>query len=199
MNGSPERQVHDFPTTIGKDVDPLWQRCKPEVYDRRTTTWNDIRSDVLLIEKAHFGEKGYTEKVFMRDFNNPECTAVFLRDKGSGKIVGFSYALPADELYSESVRPERVARIKALNKRVAYIEDTVIDPAYTGHGLVSLLMSTMEHELVRKDYGYIDRDTTEANNYAAKIYKNYQGRIMLSEPHDSKYGPQVFFRIRLKS
>jgi hypothetical protein len=58
-------------------------------------------------------------------------------------------------------------------------------------------MSDLEGKLWEKGYRYVTRDASVANGYAASIDHTYEGRIEERSAHDSKYGPQVFFKIRL--
>ena len=122
---------------------------------------------------------------------------MLLKDTETGHVVGFTYALPAEISYNKDFHPERLNEVKALDSKVAYIEDTAIDPEYMGHRLVVPLISTLEEALVNKGYGYFDRDSAVKHNYATNIAKIYGDRIIASHPHESKYGDQVFFRIRL--
>lgn len=184
-------------SSISPQEDPLFKRCKPVVYCGGKAPWGQIRKDVLEIERVQFGEKAYDEETFIKALSNPRCVFAVLRDRGNRRIVAFSYALPAEESYGADFHPERLEEIKPLGAKVAYIEDTAVSPKYTGHGLVGLLMSSLEKELVKRGFGYLDRDAALANNYASNIARTYGDRILMSYPHDSKYGPQVFFRIRL--
>jgi hypothetical protein len=58
-------------------------------------------------------------------------------------------------------------------------------------------MGRMEEELRNMGYVYFEIDAVTANNYAGNIAKFYKYRILKSEPHDSRWGPQVYFRIKL--
>lgn len=58
-------------------------------------------------------------------------------------------------------------------------------------------METLEEELRRRGYQYIERDTAVEGGYADNVRKNYASRIIEEQPHPSEYGDQVFFCITL--
>ena len=58
-------------------------------------------------------------------------------------------------------------------------------------------METLEAELRRRGYKYIERDTAVEGGYADNVRKNYAGRIIEEQPHPSEYGDQVFFCMTL--
>jgi hypothetical protein len=177
--------------------DPIRKRCKPEVLDHIKITWENIREDILRIEKVQFGDMAFDEETFRSAYSNPKCIFAVLRDTESGRIIAFSYVLSADESYNSDFCSERIEELRILDGPVAYIEDTAMDPQYIGHHLIGSLLSLLEETLVERGYKYLDRDAATSNNYAANIQKTYGSRILTTYPHDSKYGPQVFFRIRL--
>jgi hypothetical protein len=187
------------PQTEAAQENPIRQRCEPEVYNPLEVPWEQIKDDILRIERVHFGDNAFDEATFIDAFADLDGAHVLLRDTHNRRVVGFTYALPAEKSYDEEFHPERLNEIRALDARVAYIEDTAIDPEYTGHRLVGPLIAKLEEALVKKGYGYLDRDAAVVNNYAANIAKAYGDRIVARYPHDSRYGPQVFFRIRLQT
>jgi len=58
-------------------------------------------------------------------------------------------------------------------------------------------MNRIEEELKKMNYKYIDLCAVIANNFAENISKIYKERIIKSESLDSKWGPQIYFRIKL--
>lgn len=176
----------------------MWQQCNAEVYDPRKTPWEQIKDDVVRIEQAQFGTNAFSEGTYKFKFDDPNGTHVLLWDTSRGEVVGVCITQPAEPYYKR-YHPERLFDIVTLDAPTAYIWNTVIDPAYTGQGLVGVLMTTLEEALVKKGYGYLDRDAAVANNYAANIAKAYADRIISQYLHDSAFGPQMFFRIRLRS
>jgi ribosomal protein S18 acetylase RimI-like enzyme len=173
------------------------QRCRPEVFNPRLVHWAYIKDDVLRIEQAQFGARALSEEQFTRYLANPDGTHVLLWDTSSGRVVGYTLCLPAEQVYHAEYYPERLAEISALDAPTAYIVDTAIDPAYTGQHLVGTLLITLEEALVKKGYRYLDRDVAVAHHYAANTVKVYAHRIIASYLHESPIGPQMFFRIRL--
>lgn len=177
---------------MNQDNAEIINRCKAELFDPQKQNWEEIKDSILEIEKAHFGAKAFTERIFKPAFENPETTAVLLKDTQNNKIVGFSYAEPVKRAYRHGYDSPR-----SIMPKTAYISDTAIDPEYTGHGLVGKIMEVMEKELIRLGYEYLERDAAIENGYAEKIMKVYKDRILIAKPHDSEYGPQIFFRIKL--
>ena len=166
----------------------LRQRCAAEVYNPTHTPWAAIREDILRIERAAFGVQAFSEGILRRDFTDVDSIVILLRDTEIGKIVGFTYAEPGGYGAADDTDEDQ---------KTAYINDTVLDPHYRGQQLVGVMMSLLERELIARGYAYLERDAVVANRYAANIQKVYGSRIVTSTPHDSIYGPQVFFRIRL--
>jgi ribosomal protein S18 acetylase RimI-like enzyme len=161
-----------------------------EVFDLAVLSWEDIKETVISIEREAFGDKSFSDDDLSKDFQDKRNTVVLLKQAGSNTIIGFTYAKPTEEIDpSEEIRPE---------KEVAFIWDTVIRKSFRHKHLVGILMNSLEEELRKRGYKYFEREAAVANNYAANISKQYKGRILeQSEPHDSVYGSQVFFRIRL--
>lgn len=173
------------------DSDPLVSRCTAEVTPSTLETWSLIKEDVMVFQRELFGLE---EEDLIDAFKNPDSTVVILRDKETNKVVGFTYAEPVQQVYKEEFHPERVQL-----PHTAYIQNTALSGDYRGHKLVGRLMELLEAELVAKGYEYLERDSVVANNYAGNIQKEYGDRIVLAEPHGSRWGDQVFFRIKLLS
>ena len=163
-----------------------------ELYDPMGEPWEAIRDTIIRIESEQFGDGAFDEETLKNYFTDSNSTTVFLREEGTRHIIGFTNAVPTNGLYDDEFHPER-----AFDPHTAYIMDTAIDRAYTGRHLVGKLMTVLEEELRRKGYTHIERDAATANRYAANIEKIYGERILFSKPHDSEWGPQVFFRIKL--
>ncbi len=79
----------------------------------------------------------------------------------------------------------------------AYIWDTVIKKEYRGKGLVGRMMDLLEEELRRDGYLFVERVAAVSNDYAENIMDHYKDRIVATEKRETKYGSQVFFRIKL--
>lgn len=158
-----------------------------ELFQFNPYSWDQVKDDILRIEKACFGEKGYDEETFRKDFSKPSATVVLL--KGSGIVIGYTYALP--------VNAERPLRWLERNE-TALVESTAITPQYQHQGLVGELIGKLEDELRKKGFKFIERDAAIPNGYADTIEHHYgPQRIVKSRDHKSKYGPQRFFRIKL--
>lgn len=111
------------------------------------------------------------------------------------RVVGYTYTLPLELVYSEDPTDGRLERI--IRPNTAYIVNTGIHPDFQKRHLLGPMMSLLEKELIRRGYTHIERDSAVANNFAANIDKHYGDQVEEMEVHDSEYGPQVYFRIRL--
>ena len=151
---------------------------RTEVFQFDSQSWTDIATDVLRIEKACFGELGYSEEIFKKDFSETDTTVILLRDSRS-KVIGYTYALPKEKPYT------------------ANVESTAIDPEFQGRGLVGKLIGRLEEELIKRGFKFMERDVAIGNGYADSIQRHYGSRILEWHDHPSDYGPQRFFRIRL--
>jgi ribosomal protein S18 acetylase RimI-like enzyme len=153
-----------------------------EIFDPRFRSWNDVAETVIAIEREAFAEKAFSDEDLASDFQDTRNIVALLRSTDSDAIIGFSYAKPLDD--------ER--------ERTAFIWDTVIREEFRHKHLVGVLMQCLEAELKERGYEYLEREAAIANGYAENISKHYKGRIVeQGKPHDSIYGQQIFFRIRL--
>jgi GNAT superfamily N-acetyltransferase len=159
---------------------------KAKVYDKNIYPWNKIRTSILQMEQDEFKEKAFSEEDLQNGFTTEENTAVLLFDDDTQSIIGFTYAVVGSVLYNNT-----------LDKKTAYVEDTIIEKKYRGKKLIGIMMKKLEEELTGKGFKFLERDALEKNNYAANIRKHYGSRIKHEFSHDSIYGPQVFFRIKL--
>lgn len=160
---------------------------KTEVYQPDKSKWAQIRQRILLLEKEAFGDKAFDDAEIEKDFLNPRNAIALLKDES--EVIGFTYARPLDEA-DEPCR-------EAEARETAYIWDTVIDKRYRGRHLVGPLMDELEGELRKRGYSFVERMAAVANDYAANVAKHYGDRVVASEPQETQYGKQVFFRIRL--
>lgn len=157
-----------------------------EVFEHNESEWKKIKSDIISLENEAFGDKSFTEEEFDNDFLDKNNIIILLKD--GDKVIGFTYAKPVEYYY-----PERINE----KGETALIHDTVIKKDYRGKKLVGILVGKLEEELKKNNFKYLERHALVANNYAENISKYYKDRIIKSEPHDSEWGPQIFFRIRL--
>lgn len=159
-----------------------------ELFDFNPESWTQIKDDILGIEGLCFVVGlAYTENLFAADFSQPRATIILLRDP-SKKIIGYTYALPIN-----ADKPER----EEEKDETAIVDSTAIDPQYQGKGLVGKLIGELEKELIRKGFRFMERDAAIPNGYADTVQRHYGDRVIESRDHDSKYGPQRFFRIKL--
>ena len=78
-----------------------------------------------------------------------------------------------------------------------YVEDTLIDEPFRGHGLVRLLGEALESEAIARGFRYLTRDAAIGGGYADAIERAYAGRVLERRDHGSPYGPQRYLRLAL--
>ncbi len=146
-----------------------------------TDSWETIGNSIVSLEHEAFGDASFATEELKADFFDSNTTWALLFN--GEDIVGFSYAKRSEDFEAQPV---------------AFIWDTVIAKPYRHKGLVGVLMNVLEVELKKAGYIYIEREAAVSSGYAERISKHYHGRIVEEgEPHDSKWGQQKFFRIRL--
>lgn len=159
-----------------------------EIFTPNENNWELINNKILQIEKEAFGNEAFSEEEIMNDFLDSKNTVVLLKNNDSNEVVGFTYAKPFEPETNDS---------PAKPGETAWMWDTVIGKEYRGQGLLGQMMSTIETELQNKGFKYLERNALVKNNFAENISKHYKDRIIKSFPLDSRWGPQIFFRIRL--
>lgn len=156
-------------SSASPDTDPIRQKCAAEIFSpneaEREAAWEKIKNDVLAIESEVFGDRDSTEELLAKDFTNPNNDVVLIRDKETGKVVGYSYA-ELDDIHTE--KPGDTALISV----------TFIHPNYQHHHLVADLMAKLEPKLIERGYEYMERYSNYDDGYASKIAKAYDGRIV---------------------
>lgn len=169
-----------------KELHPI-DGYRVDLFQFTPESWARVKGDILRIEQICFDGKGYSEETFEKDFSRPEAAVVILRNH-TGKIIGYSYALPVN-----IEEPER----EEEKDETANIDSTAIHPDYQGQGLVGILIGKLEEELRKRGFKFIEREAVIGNGYADSIQRHYRDRVLGWRDQDSKYGPQRFFRIRL--
>ncbi len=175
---------------------------KIEIWDPKTPDLRALANDISNISRIDieaFGEvhglniPGTIE--FFRLF--PDATTVIIRDGYSNEIVGFTIAEPLETEFQENIFVGRIP-----SRTTAYITKTAIASKLRGKHLFEKMMSTLESELKRKDYEYIEADVAAyalegKESLADQIIRNNPNRILVIVPHDSPLGKQLFIRMKL--
>lgn len=171
-----------------------------QVYKTYIRPWNTVKRDIATIDRLQFGDQAFTEKVLRMLLTHPDSTAVVLIHALSDRVIGFTQAFPTELIY-ESYYPEYYLNELGREARedTAYIGNTAIHPKHMGKHLVGPMMKLLEKELLARGFTHVERDASTNNSYADNIRKNYRDRIEEEQLHASEYGPQVFFRIRLRT
>jgi ribosomal protein S18 acetylase RimI-like enzyme len=149
------------------------------LYDPEKLPWDDIRDSIIGLEQEAFGENSFTKEEMTQDFEDKKnvIVLIFSRDE----LIGFTYAKPDTDSLD-----------------IAWMWDAVIKKEYRGRHLIGTMMALLEEDLRKRNIKFLDRMARIENNYAANIEKAYGDRILKKEgPTDSKWGPQMYFRIRL--
>lgn len=158
-----------------------------EIFDSDKSAWSDIKEEIVSMEQEAFGNESFTEEQLSKDFEDQQSTIAILKETDSGNIIGFTYAKPDDE---EPLQKEK--------EDTVLICDVVIKKEFRKKHLVGRLMECLENELRRKNFKYIETYARLANNYADNVAKSYKNSIIEQNgPLDSKWGPQMFFKIKL--
>ncbi len=193
---NPFDKMHSTPDT-NQGSDKEGGNLRFDVYDPEQTPWENVKNEVVRVEVSAFGEdKAFDEEILQKDFEDPSTIIILAKDSTTDEIIGFSYAKPTVKTYPEDF-PDRQG-----NDDTAYIYDTALEKSHQGKKIVGPLTEKLEGELMRKGYSFVERDSADSSaaeeeTYADKIRRNYSGRIIKEEVHESEYGPQVFFRIKL--
>lgn len=155
-------------------------KASVELFQPGKHAWEDVRSDILALEDLCFPGKGFGEEYLKEHFENPESIIAVLKLGKDAGLVGFSYAIPDEDVAG-----------------AVYVDTTEIHPDHQGKAYVVPLMDAVENEARRRGYRFLTRNAAIENGYAEKILKNYDGRIEETYENDSEYGPQRYFRIRI--
>lgn len=161
---------------------------KPEIFKSNQSNWENIKETIIKLEKDSFETEAFTPEDLEEDFLDSKNIIVLLRKTESNEVVGFTYAKPFEPETDDG---------PAKPGETAWMWDTIIDKEYRGKGLLGLMMSFIEEELRARGFKYLERNALVANNFAENISKHYKERIIKTFPLDSRWGPQVFFRIKL--
>lgn len=159
-----------------------------EVFSNNKTDWLKIKDVIFSLEKEAFDEYPFTNEELEVDFLNTENIIVLLINIENNKVIGFAYAKPSE--------PESLDS-PAKPGETAWMWDTVIKKEYRGKKLLGMMMERLEEELKKIGFKYLERNAMVANNFAENITKHYKERIIKTFALESKWGPQVFFRIKL--
>lgn len=159
-----------------------------EIFQSRSSSWEEVKERVIFLEREAFENNAFPVEELTIDFLNENNIIVLLKNTELNEVVGFVYAKPI-----EDAEPSRSNE----KGETAYLWDIVIKKEYRGRHLTGILMERIEEELKKMNYKYIDLCAVTANNFSDNISKVYKERIIKSESLDSKWGPQVFFRIKL--
>lgn len=163
--------------------------CFPQVHPCTDVAWNAVQTDVLRIERELFGATAFDEDYLRDEFCNPRNVVIVLIDPSLSRIVGYAWASPIGDM--EGIRIEE-------SSTTAYIANIAIDFSYQRKHLTGPVMDLLEAELRIRRYSFWETDAVVRNRFAANLAKVYSERIVhQSGPHESEYGPQMFFRIRL--
>jgi hypothetical protein len=135
-------------------------------------------------------------------------TRIFLLRNEADNLVGFTYARPAylDDmtikyLYENVFAGTGMTRADVIKRQecTALVGWTVILPTERSKGGWTLMMDTLDRQLAESgEYDEMERIVRYAGDYAAKVKKRYDGRIVYEDPfYSTFYGPQAYFRVKL--
>ena len=106
-------------------------------------------------------------------FLSEDTTILLMEDGRSGKVIGYTFAIPEGKL-----DPRRAGEIDT-----AYIYATAIEKEHQGQGLVGKLTDALFKELAKNGYMFVERDAMVGGGYADSIQRHYASFI-IGEPFD---------------
>lgn len=174
---------------------------------RRTIPGNSVkdsvRNDISTmseLDSQEFGSRfgmDLSEAIGYLIYNLKSVTCV-LRDRKTGKIEGFTIAIPARDAYIGNSNYS----YRNYDDKTVYIVTTVLDPKIRGQKQVARLMVELEKELRAKGYKFIDRDASDkkqlgARSYADKVIIQAGDRVVHQKAFDTPIGPQRYIKMRL--
>ncbi len=159
-----------------------------EFFDANLSNWESVKEKILFLETQAFEKEAFTEDTLKADFVDKNNIIVLLRNNDSNEIIGFAYTKPFEPETDDS---------PAKPGETAWIWGIVIQKEFRGQGLSGKMFSLIEKELKNRNFKYLEMNARTANNFAENIGKNYKDRIIKTFPIDSRWGPQIFFRIKL--
>ena len=161
-------------------------KLEVNVIDPDQADFDVLKKDIFELMKVNWGEKALEDPNFTPErvdelLKNTKNVNIILKTP-EGKFIGYMMAIPDED------EPEGEA---------IYIESTDIYPDYQGKRLVGKLSRILEEEAKKRGYKYMTRDSAVGNGYADAIERYYKERIVSKRDHDSEYGLQRYFKIRL--
>ena len=155
---------------------------------------NDLRMVAYALEAIEFltfGRNGFSASCIASELRNNKGAAVLLLD--DGKVVGYTAAMDADELYGmNSIYRDRDS------EGAAYISNSSLHPDYQHKGYIWLMMEILEAILKAKGFAFLDRDSLADKGYADKIVQHYGDRVVFARPPEATmWGSQRYIRVRL--
>lgn len=147
----------------------------------------------------------YDQDVLESAIDNPDATFVFLQDKTSQRVLGFTCAFPSsvsrnypDEQQEFDSFGLTTRAYRERQQRTAKVSYTMIRPEHRGTGSWSHMMDTLEQELTNRGFREMVRVARQEDLYADKVRGRYQGRIVTEIPDQPSYvGLQTYFRVEL--
>lgn len=128
-------------------------------------------------------------------------TVILIKKPSSNSVFGFIYAEPAENIYNKSEDellnffPERLSNPDI--ESTAYITDLAFERSGMAGGGVKSITGILLSELKKNNYSFVEMDATTNFGLAESIKKDFGDYVIESTEHDSEYGPQVFFRMKI--
>jgi ribosomal protein S18 acetylase RimI-like enzyme len=145
----------------------------------------NIIEQLVVIDLSCFGDGAYSRDQMQSYLTEPDSLVVVINK--FGQIIGFTITRKVGDIWPSRQDEENTIRI--IN--------TAIVPQEQHKGYVASLMSVLEREIEERGFTYMERNCAVDNGYADIIERVYSERIVEQNDHDSKWGPQRFFRIKV--
>lgn len=166
-----------------------------ERFDLSGNGWEHASQIITPLEADAFGNHGFSSEELNDSLQQPKT--VMIVAKNGAEILGFTYAVPRSYWKDEAAE---VIEREDNGDRTAYVYDTVVAKKHRGKKISLRMMSHLHSELAKEGYEFLERDSVIDGGYADQIQKAYteKGLMVQAGPdHDSDWGKQRFFRMKL--
>lgn len=161
----------------------------------------------FMVEADFFRQEGLLRNDLLS--GNTFGVQLWYKKKLGTEMVGFTYARPAPEIAVTTFERERddflakggtEEEFAAMQEHTAAVMWTVVHPNHRQRGGFSSMIRKFDEEILSSGkFDYMVCQVRHANGLADATARRYDGKIEYREEvPDSPYGPQTYFRIKLR-
>jgi len=167
--------------TSAEEAERRKQTFQVELF--KSKQWEELKDQIMEIERSAFGDKAEMEEELGSEFENPENVGLLLREGKDNSVVGYCLGVPNKD---------------DQTGKTLHISSTALLSKYHGRGLVVKLLQAMDVQARQRGFEFYTRFTRADNNYAGNLQKAYKDFILeVGEPQTTEYGTQVRIRMRI--